>query len=366
LHFRQTATKTTSFHYSTNPVTIPICHGRYHSYRLLIYLVIMQADAEICSAYGARDTAQICNANQQRYNSGLLVAWIRISFVVEQDRAPLIEAALENTGALAVTLGDAADEPQLEPPPGTTPLWRRVRLTALYPDQPQALATALALSRSLAAHLDVKKPRLERIEDRSWQKAWRDDFAPARFGRRLWICPRGQSADDPDAVVVALDPGLAFGTGRHPTTALCLRWLDEVDPTGKTVIDYGCGSGVLAIAALRLGAIRAVAVDHDPQALEATRANAEHNAVADRLLCCPPEAVPEAPADLLLANILAGPLVELSARLAALVRAEGRIAVSGILHDQGARIIAAYTPWFRLDRPRTADEWVLISGRRRR
>jgi len=292
------------------------------------------------------------------------VTWIRIPFVVEQDRVPLIEAALENTGALAVTLGDAADEPQLEPPPGTTPLWRRVRLTALYPDQPQALATALALSRSLAAHLGVK-PQLERIEDQSWERTWQDDVVPARFGRRLWIRPRGQSTDDPDAVVVTLDPGLAFGTGRHPTTALCLRWLDDAELTGKTVIDYGCGSGILAIAALRLGAIRAVAVDHDPQALEATQTNAEHNGVADHLLCCLPEEIPEEPADLLLANILAGPLVALASRLAALVRAEGRIAVSGILHNQSAQVTAAYAPWFRPDEPRTADEWVLVSGRRR-
>ncbi|WP_089729354.1 50S ribosomal protein L11 methyltransferase [Candidatus Thiosymbion oneisti] len=292
------------------------------------------------------------------------MAWLQISFVVERDCVPLLEAALENAGALATTLGDAADEPQLEPPLGTTPLWRRVRLTALYPNQPQVLATALALSRSLAAHLGVK-PQIERIEDRIWEQTWRDDFEPARFGRRLWICPQGQSADDPDAVVVELDPGLAFGTGRHPTTALCLRWLDGADLVEKTVIDYGCGSGVLAIAALRLGAIHAVAVDHDLQALEATRANAEHNGVADRLFACPPEEVPEGPADLLLANILAGPLVELAARLAALVRAEGRLAVSGILHDQSAQIMAAYAPWFRLDKPRTANEWVLVSGCRK-
>lgn len=162
------------------------------------------------------------------------MAWIWISIVVEQDRVPLLEAALENAGALAVTLGDVADELQFEQPPDTTPLWGRVRLTALYPDQPQALATALALFRSLAAHLSAE-PRLERVEDRIWERAWLDDFAPARFGRRLWIYPRGQSAEDPDAVVVKLDPGLAFGTGRHPTTALCLRWLEGAELKGKTV-----------------------------------------------------------------------------------------------------------------------------------
>jgi len=292
------------------------------------------------------------------------MTWLQISFVVEQDRVPLAEVALENTGTLAVTLRDAADEQPLEPPPGIIPLWRQVRLTALYPDQPQAMETVLTLSRSLAAHLGVQ-PKIERIEDRIWERAWQEDFVPARFGRRLWICPRGQFVDGLDAVVIDLDPGLAFGTGRHPTTALCLRWLDGADLAGKTVIDYGCGSGILTIAALRLGAIRAVAVDHDPQALETTRANAEHNGLADRLLCCPPEEVPEEPDDLLLANILTGPLVELAARLAALVRTEGRIAVSGILHDQSARITSAYAPWFRLDRPRTADEWVLVSGCRK-
>jgi len=293
------------------------------------------------------------------------MAWIRISFVVERDRVPLLEAALENAGALAVTLGDAADEPQpqFELPPGTTPLWRRVRLTVLYPDQPQALATARSLSRSLSAHLSAE-PRLERVEDRIWERAWLDNFAPARFGRQLWIYPRGQSAEDPDAVVVELDPGLAFGTGRHPTTALCLRWLEGAELKGKTVIDYGCGSGVLAIAALRLGATRAIAVDHDLQALEATRANAEHNAVADRLFSYLPEKMPETPVDLLLANILAGPLLELAARLAALVRVRGRIVLAGILRDQGTQITAAYAPWFRLDPPRTLDEWVLVSGRR--
>lgn len=290
--------------------------------------------------------------------------WINVTFRSDRERAALIEAALENAGALAVTLGDAADDPQLEPLPGATPLWHQVTLTALFPDEPQALATAQALSRSLAADLSAK-PRFERIEDQVWERAWLDDFVPARFGRRLWICPRGQSADDPNAVVVELDPGLAFGTGHHPTTALCLRWLDGADLAGKTIVDYGCGSGILAIAALRLGAIHAVAVDHDPQALEATLANAERNGVAGRLTLYLPDEMPDGPADLLLANILAGPLVELAPRLAALVRPAGRIALSGILRDQRARVQDAYASWFELDAPRIQDEWMLLSGRLR-
>jgi ribosomal protein L11 methyltransferase len=191
------------------------------------------------------------------------------------------------------------------------------------------------------------------------------DFAPTPFGRRLWVCPKGQAAGAADAVAVELDPGLAFGTGRHPTTALCLRWLDGADLIGKTVIDFGCGSGILAICALRLGASRAVAVDRDPQALEATRANARDNGVAERLLACPPGSMPQEPADLLVANILAEPLVELAPRFAALSRPRGAIALSGILCGQSARIQAAYRPWFELDTPRTEEEWVLLTGRRR-
>jgi len=290
--------------------------------------------------------------------------WLQISFVTQRSRVPLIEAALENAGALAVTLGDAGDEPQLEPLPGTMPLWDQVQLSALFPDEPQALATAQALSQSLASRLSIE-PRLERIQDQVWERVWLDDFAPTRFGRRLWVCPRGQSADDPDAVVVELDPGLAFGTGHHATTAMCLRWLDGLDLVGKRIIDYGCGSGILAIAALRLGAAWALAVDHDPQALEATRANADQNAVADRLVSCAPAEMTDDPCDLLVANILARPLVELAPRLAGLVRPGGLIALSGILREQIAQIQDAYAPWLKLDGPQTEDEWVLLSGRRK-
>lgn len=289
--------------------------------------------------------------------------WLQVTFCSDRERAPLIEAALENAGALAVTLEDGANEPQLEPPPGTTPLWRQVTLTALFPDEPGALTTAQTLSQSLAALLTAS-PLLERLQDKAWERAWLDDLAPARFGRRLWICPRGQTAGHPDAVVIELDPGLAFGTGHHPTTALCLGWLDGANLAGKSVLDYGCGSGILAIAALRLGAVRATAVDHDPQALEATRVNAEQNAVADHLLAFFPEEMPDERADLLLANILAGPLIELAPRLAALVRPGGLVALSGILRNQATQIANAYAPWFELEAPRTEDEWVLLTGRR--
>ncbi len=289
--------------------------------------------------------------------------WLQVTFCSDRERAPLVEAALESAGALALTLGDAGNEPQLEPPPGTTPLWREVTITALFPDEPQSLAATQALAHSLSAQLTAE-PLFEQIQDQAWERAWMEHFAPARFGRRLWVCPKGQPAGDPNAVVVQLDPGLAFGTGNHPTTALCLRWLDGRDLKGKSVIDFGCGSGILAIAALKLGANRATAVDHDPQALDATGDNAQQNAVAGRLHSFLPEEIPEEPADLLLANILAGPLVELAPRLAGLVRPDGLIALSGILIDQVGRIETAYKPRFALDAAVTEDDWVLLSGRR--
>jgi ribosomal protein L11 methyltransferase len=292
------------------------------------------------------------------------LAWIQISFLIDRDQVPLIEAAMISAGAMAVTLGDAGDEPQLEPPPGATPLWTQVRLTALFPDDPEAHPKLRELSLSLAARSGTE-PHLERMEDQVWERVWMDDLAPLRFGERLWVAPRGQSVPAPGSVVVELDPGLAFGTGHHPTTALCLRWLDSADLQGKSIIDYGCGSGILAIAALRLGAASVVAVDHDPQALEATRANAEQNAVAGRLLACLPEQMPDEPSDLLVANILAGPLVELAPRLAELTRPGGYIALSGILSDQTAQIQDAYEPWLELSEPQTEDDWVLLSGRRR-
>jgi len=291
------------------------------------------------------------------------VPWLQVTFVTDRERAPLLEAAFQNAGALAVTLGDAGDEPQLEPPPGATPLWNRVEFKALFPDDDESRQKAERLAETLAAEIEAP-PRFECLRDQVWERAWLDDFAPARFGRRLWVCPRGQAAGDPDAVVVELDPGLAFGTGHHPTTALCLTWLDAEDLAGATLIDFGCGSGILAIAALRLGAGRAIAVDHDPQALEATKANAGDNGVSEHLSVCTPETMPNEQADIVLANILASTLVDLAPRLGDLVRPGGRIALSGILREQASEVAAAYAGRFDLDAPRFLEDWVLLTGRR--
>ena len=292
------------------------------------------------------------------------MAWLQVRLSTDPERAPLIEAALDSAGALAVTLDDAGDDPQLEPPPGALPLWEMVRVTALFPDEPGVREQVEVLADQLAAAL-AAEPVIERLEDRPWERAWLADFRPTRFGARLWVCPRGQAPEDPDAVVVELDPGLAFGTGHHATTALCLEWLDAAPLLGRTLIDYGCGSGILAIAALRLGAARAIAVDHDPQALEATGENAAANAVADRIQICAPADLPNEPEDYLVANILAAPLIELAPRFARLIRPGGQIALSGLLTDHIDAVSAAYQADFALDPPRRREDWILLSGRRR-
>jgi ribosomal protein L11 methyltransferase len=294
--------------------------------------------------------------------------WIQISFTVEQERAPLLEAALENAGALAVTLGDAGDDPQLEPPPGAMPLWEGVKVTALFADEPGAEAQVAAVAKALHP-LAIAAPLVERIEDRAWERVWLDDFRPTRFGRRLWVCPQDQPPGDPDGIVVDLDPGLAFGTGHHPTTALCLEWLDGADLAGRTVLDFGCGSGILAIAALKLGAARAIAVDHDPQAIEATQANAAANGVSDRLAVGLPEDLAALsgglPADLVVANILAGPLVDLAPTLLGALRPGGALALSGVLADQVEAVRAAYADQLELEPGRLREDWGLICGSKR-
>jgi ribosomal protein L11 methyltransferase len=276
----------------------------------------------------------------------------------ERDPAPY-EDALFALGAVSVTLQDAADDPVLEPGPGETPLWPTVVVKALFDPDTDPTRLAHALAESLP---DGPSPRFETLADQAWERVWLDDFRPMRFGRRLWVCPGGLPAGDVDAIRIELDPGLAFGTGTHPTTALCLEWLDGQDLAGCSVIDYGCGSGILAIAAAKLGATHVRAVDIDPQALIATRDNAVRNGVAGTLTITGDPALAPRSTDVLLANILAGPLVELAPRFAAALGPAGRLALSGLLPEQADAVTAAYRPWFHIDTTTMRDGWVLLSG----
>jgi len=294
------------------------------------------------------------------------MAWLELSLIVTAAQQADVEAALDDLGALAVTLLDAEDHPIFEPAPGETPLWPEIALSALFePDRDRAgLVHVLT---DLVPDLSPEQIAFRIVEDQDWTRAWMDQFQPMRFGRRLWIYPWNiePPADDADAIVVRLDPGLAFGTGTHPTTALCLEWLDALYLSGLTVIDYGCGSGVLAIAALKLGAAHVIGVDNDPQALAASRDNAERNGVADRLALLAPAEFAETPADALVANILAGPLAELAPRFAACVKAGGALALSGILRGQEIELVERYATSFESLAVDAREDWIRISGRRR-
>lgn len=270
------------------------------------------------------------------------------------------EEACFAAGALAVTLGDGADDPVLEPAPGETPLWPATRLSALF--APGSSGPALAAALSIALELGEGAVSHDLLDDRAWEREWLSDFHPMRFGHRLWVRPGGQAIDAPGAVVLELDPGLAFGTGTHPTTALCLEWLDSFPLADARVLDYGCGSGILALAALALGASHALAVDIDPQALLATAQNAERNRLTGRLEAGPPAVVRGRCFDLVLANILAGPLVELADSLAEAVKPGGRIVLSGLLEDQSPGVAHAYAAHFAMNPPVEREGWVLLEG----
>jgi len=288
--------------------------------------------------------------------------WLQISVDVTRDETAAAGAILEAAGALSVTLLDAADEPLLEPLPGEQPLWTAIRMVALFPADfdhgplQRALCTALRRTDLVCG--------IETLEDRDWSNTWRDDFRPMRFGAHLWVCPSGEDVSDPHAVVVRLDPGLAFGTGTHATTALCLEWLAAHPPLDRRVIDYGCGSGILGIAAARLGAASVQAVDIDPQALVATRENARRNAIAGRFEALAPEALPTGPVDLLLANILANPLIELAEALSVRVQGGGCIVLTGILEAQATAVMDAYHGCFDFTDPYLREGWVLLEGTR--
>ncbi|WPP44309.1 50S ribosomal protein L11 methyltransferase [Pseudomonas sp. AN-1] len=290
--------------------------------------------------------------------------WLQVRLAITPDQAAELEDQLLELGAVSVTFMDAEDQPIFEPDLGTTPLWSHTHLLALFEDGTDGDAV-LAHLRLLRGG-ELPEHQVERIEDQDWERSWMDNFQPMRFGQRLWIVPSWHEAPEPDAVNLLLDPGLAFGTGTHPTTALCLEWLDGQDLAGCTVLDFGCGSGILAIAALLLGAPQAVGTDIDPQALEASRDNADRNGIDPaRFPVYLPTDLPPQPADVVVANILAGPLVQLAPTITALVKNGGRLALSGILAEQAEEVRAAYAGAFDLDPTAEKDGWVRISGVRR-
>jgi len=290
--------------------------------------------------------------------------WRQLAVEADEDVAEEIADALSDDGALSVSLQDAGDAPLFEPKPGETPIWVRTRVIGLFP----ADADLDAVHQGLLGRFGgaVGSCEVEILEDRVWEREWLEHFRPVRYGRRLWVCPTGFQVDAPDAVVVSLDPGLAFGTGSHPTTALCLEWLDGQELCGRTVLDYGCGSGILAVAALVLGAAEADAVDIDPQALLATADNAAKNGVVDRVHCVLPEQLADhLTADILMANILANPLIALAGQLTRRVKPGGQIVLSGILAEQGADVARAYASGFALEPAAEREGWVRLVGRRR-
>ncbi|WP_068711645.1 50S ribosomal protein L11 methyltransferase [Vibrio tritonius] len=291
--------------------------------------------------------------------------WIQIKLNATNENAEAIgDMLMEETGALSVTFLDAKDTPVFEPLPGETRLWGDTDVLALYDAE---IDTAQVLAQIQASPLlaDDFAHKVEQIEDKDWEREWMDNFHPMKFGERLWICPSWRDIPEPDAVNVMLDPGLAFGTGTHPTTALCLQWLDSLDLSGKTVIDFGCGSGILAIAAIKLGAAKVIGIDIDPQALQASKDNAARNGVEDQIEVYLPQNQPEGlVADVVVANILAGPLRELSPVIKSLIKPNGQLAMSGVLDTQAEDVANYYRDELNIDPIVEMQEWCRITGRK--
>ena len=300
--------------------------------------------------------------------------YLELTLRCRESEQPRYENAFEDVGALAVTLLDAdVDTPNehaiLEPGVGETPLWGEIALSALFPYDTDALVLLAALE-SFDPGLDWSNAAFRKVEDQDWERAWMDQYEPLRFGTRTWIVPWNHDlpaeADTPDAAVVRLDPGLAFGSGTHPTTSLCLQWLDALATEGTlqgvTVLDFGCGSGILALGALKLGAAHAVGVDNDPQAVIATHDNAERNGVADKLNVFLPQDEPAATYPVVVANILASALDALAETLAARVAPGGRIALSGILAGQEDALLERYGAWFDALAVTQEGDWIRIDG----
>ena len=294
--------------------------------------------------------------------------WLQINVVTSPDIAEFYEDLLLEAGCAAVTFEDAKDQPIFEPELGTTPLWGSTVITGLFAAEHDLESTLAFLNEQKLSVEggDKIEFKAEILEDKDWEREWMTHYHPMQFGPDFWVCPSWIDVPDANAVNLMLDPGLAFGTGTHPTTALCLEWLANEPLQNRSVIDYGCGSGILGIAAILLGASSVSGVDIDPQALTATQDNLVRNGLEkERLPVFFPEHFESEPVDLVIANILAGPLKELAPTLAELVKSEGKLILSGLLIEQADELINTYSEWFDMEPPSTKEEWVRLTGRKR-
>lgn len=287
--------------------------------------------------------------------------WIQLKINANEENAEQIGDLLSGNGAQAVTFLDTKDNPLYEPKIGEVTLWPDTTVVGLFDAETnmQQVISRISQAKVLETEFVYK---LDQLEDKDWEREWMDNFKPMQFGDRLWICPSWCDIPDKKAVNIMLDPGLAFGTGTHPTTALCLQWLDKQDMAGKTVVDFGCGSGILGIAALLLGAEKVIAIDIDPQALIATQENAKRNGVADRIEVFLPSEQPSLEADLVIANILAGPLRELQSIITSFAKPGGHLILSGILDTQAEELNQLYQKDFAMVAPTISEQWSRLEG----
>ncbi|RZG85689.1 50S ribosomal protein L11 methyltransferase [Acinetobacter sp. WCHAc060033] len=297
--------------------------------------------------------------------------WLQIHITVEQAQVDFTETLLSSLGAVSVTLDDAENQDLLEPLPGETPLWNKVIVTGIYAQEDDETIDVAALETFIRTQLPTEPMRSEFLEDQEWERTWMDAYEPIQIAEKYWIVPEWMEAPEADAVNIKLDPGLAFGTGNHASTFLCLQWLGKTDVKDKIVIDYGCGSGILGVAALLLGAKKVYATDIDPQAVLATQQNAELNGVLENLYVGLPEEFNAEfkgkQADILVANILAGPLMSLAEEFSTLIKSEGEFALAGVIEEQVADVSSVYSEFFDIVEVEKRDEtWCRISGSRKK
>ncbi|MFC3122654.1 50S ribosomal protein L11 methyltransferase [Agaribacter flavus] len=291
------------------------------------------------------------------------MAWQQLKISVKAEHAEAVGDMLSANQAQAVTFVDAKDTPMYEPKPGEVLLWPDTQVIGLYDASINLVPVVERLSHAAVFRQEFLYS-IDQLEDKDWEREWMENFHPMQFGQRLWICPSWRDIPNPQAVNVLLDPGLAFGTGTHPTTSMCLRWLDSQDIQDKSVFDFGCGSGILAIAALKLGAASAIGIDIDPQALIASTSNAEKNSVLDRLDLYIADQQPAVQVDIVVANILSGPLKALKPNISAHCKSGGKLVMSGILVEQAQTVIDAYSDEFIFEPMQQEGEWACISAKK--